>query len=77
MRELTGIAAQLTETRGLPELTLNDYLHYCEVSYEGAGYKLPGKTPREKCLVHAEGRHGGLLDIDPDSTTEGRSPRTR
>ena len=67
MRGFTEVAPQLTETRHLPEITLNDYLRYCEICYEGAGYKFPEKTPREKYLVHADGRHGGLLDLEPDS----------
>ena len=67
VREFARIAAQLTETPGLPEITLDEYLDCCEICYEGAGYKLPGKTPREKYLARADGRHGGLLDIDPDS----------
>ena len=67
VREFTEAAPQLTETRLVPELTLNDYLRYCEVCYDGAGYKLPEKTPREKYRIHADGRHGGLLDLEPDS----------
>jgi hypothetical protein len=69
VRVFSKIASQLAETRFLPEVTVNDYLRYCEICYDGAGYELSGMTPREKYLARADGRHGGLLDIDPGSTS--------
>jgi len=52
----------------LQNLTANDYFRFVEICYCGAGYDgLEGLTPHEKYKRLADGRHDGLLDIDPDS----------
>ena len=61
------MADQLTAETPLTDLTLNDFLRFCTICYEGAGYDLAGLTPREQYLAKADGRHDGLLDIEPDS----------
>lgn len=48
-------------------VTLSDFLRWCEICYEGAGYDIRGLSPREKYMRLADGRDDGLLAIDSDS----------
>ncbi|MDR0784202.1 MAG: hypothetical protein LBE83_10665 [Propionibacteriaceae bacterium] len=50
------------------EMTLDDFLRACQIGYQAV--KADGATnlsPRELYLRHADGRHDGLLDLDPTS----------
>jgi hypothetical protein len=52
----------------IKEMTVNKYLEISKLGY--AANKLEGyetKTPLEMYKRHADGRDGGLLDLDPDS----------
>lgn len=55
-------------------MTATDYFHYCKIAYiagkrqdESVDESLSG---REMYARYADGRHEGLLDIDPDSAQE-------
>lgn len=62
------LAPSLEKAERLAGLTLNDYLRFCSICYEAAGYSdLDGLSPREQYLQRADGRHDGLLDLPPDS----------
>ena len=61
------VTPQLAADQPLSDLTLNAYLRFCAICYEGADYALHMMTPREQYLARADGRHDGLLDIEPDS----------
>jgi len=56
-----------------PEMTLTRYLEYCRVAYEAnpATFEYPpfqsGKSGMEYYKSYADGRNGGLLDIEPES----------
>jgi hypothetical protein len=68
--QFAAIAATLASSRGMTDLTLDDYLRFCAMCYDGAGYTESSVlSPLERYRRHADGRHEGLLDIDP------RSPR--
>ena len=52
----------------LHDLTANDYFKFVATCYAGAGYQgLDGLSPRQQYEKLADGRHDGLLDIDPRS----------
>jgi len=57
----------------LPDMTLARYLEYCRIAYEAnpATFEYPpfqsGKSGLEYYKSYADGRHGGLLDIQPGS----------
>lgn len=57
----------------LPEMTLARYLEYCRIAYEanpGTFAHPPfqsGKSGMEYYQNYADGRHGGLIDIQPES----------
>jgi hypothetical protein len=60
----------LDESTIIEKMTANDFLWYCEIGYDANDYfsnEKKAKTPREKYEAMADLRHGGLLDIDPDS----------
>jgi hypothetical protein len=63
-----AISDGLTGDIALRDLTLNDFLRFCAICYEGAGYDFIGLTPRDQYLAKADGRHDGLLDITPTSS---------
>ncbi len=52
------------------EITADDFFHYCEICYDANGYFGEDQTKltsREKYKRMADGRHGGLPDIEGDS----------
>ncbi|OGR01356.1 MAG: hypothetical protein A2511_06910 [Deltaproteobacteria bacterium RIFOXYD12_FULL_50_9] len=57
----------------LPDMTLARYLEYCRIAYETNpdtfAYSpfISGKSGMEYYTSYADGRHGGLLDIEPES----------
>lgn len=62
------------ENTVLPSMNASDYFKYCRIAYlagkrddETVNSALTGRQMYER---YADGRHEGLLDIDPDSTQE-------
>jgi hypothetical protein len=53
-------------SRSQPNLNLNLFLKTVALAYDEAFKELRPLTPRAKYEQKADGRHGGLLDIDPD-----------
>lgn len=51
----------------LKKMTANDFFRFCALGYKANGYSSAGLSPREQYLRYADGRHGGLTDIAPDS----------
>jgi hypothetical protein len=55
-------------------MTASDYFHYCKIAYLAGQRKddnvNPSLSGREMYVRYADGRHEGLLDIDPDSAQE-------
>jgi len=55
------------------EMTADDFFKFCEICYDANDYFKEDQanlTPREKYWRMADGRHGGLLDVMPDSPGE-------
>ena len=50
----------------LYNFTANDFFRCCALGYKANKYEGTEKTPREQYFRHADGRDGGLGDIDPD-----------
>ena len=48
-------------------ITANDFYSFCAMGYAANHYERCEKTPKEQYYLHADGRDGGLRDIDPDS----------
>lgn len=53
----------------LSGFSVADYFRCCALCYDAGGLHTedPGLSPRDRYLKHADGRHGGLLDIAEDS----------
>jgi len=52
----------------LPQMTVDTFLKACQIGYQATHVKgCDDLTPRELYVRHADGRHDGLLDIDPTS----------
>ena len=51
----------------LPELTANAYYRFCSLGYQALNYPVAALSPKEQYFRYADGRDGGLRDIDPDS----------
>lgn len=51
----------------LPQMSANDFFRCCALGYQANGYEGANLSPRDQYFKHADGRHGGLDDIDPDS----------
>jgi hypothetical protein len=61
---------EIDESKCLDNITLNDFLRYCEICYNANGYfenERANLSPIEKYRAMADGRHGGMLDIEPNS----------
>ncbi|MDZ7697994.1 MAG: hypothetical protein U5R49_14105 [Deltaproteobacteria bacterium] len=63
-----------TENTEVSTMTANDYFRYCRIAYI-AGKRQenpldPSLSGREMYSRYSDGRHEGLLDIDPDSEQE-------
>jgi hypothetical protein len=61
---------EIDESKCLNNITLNDFLHFCEVCYNSNGYfenERANLSPIEKYRAMADGRHGDMLDIEPNS----------
>ena len=54
----------------LKAFTANDFFRCCALGYAANHYDGQELSVREQYLRHADGRHGGLADIDPDSPEE-------
>ena len=58
------------ERQIIPDMTVRDFLRYCEIGYDANEYFRDAEkrlSPKEKYEAYADSRHGGLLGIDPDS----------
>lgn len=55
------------KSRLLKQITANDFFRFCAMGYAANRYDGCEKSPREQYKLHADGRHDGLLEIDPDS----------
>lgn len=53
----------------LKEMSANDFFRACAIGYAANHYSSGDRTPREQYDLHADGRDGGLGEIDPDSPT--------
>lgn len=55
----------------LKEMSANDFYRYCSLGYKANGYKeIEGLTEREQYYKMADGRDGGLSQLDGDSNEE-------
>lgn len=57
----------------VPKMTANTYFEYCKIAYLAVSDNLKGDealSGRELYTRYADGRHEGLLDIEPDSESE-------
>ncbi len=52
------------------KMTVNTYFEYCKLAYVAVGKAKPQDAGSELYKRLADGRHEGLLDIDPDSEQE-------
>ena len=63
-----------SENTQVPSMAADDYFQYCRIAYTAArrrGETIDGSlSGREMYLLYADGRHEGLLDIDPASEKE-------
>lgn len=50
----------------IPSITVNDYLKLCSICFEISGKETKDMTLKEQYMRFADGRHDGMLDIDPD-----------
>ena len=62
------------ENTEVPSMTAADYFRYCKIAYMAGNRKGESMNKslsgREMYSQYADGRHEGLLDIDPDSKQE-------
>ena len=62
------------ENTEVPAMTADDYFQYCKIAYIAAKRKQDSidksLSGREMYKLYADGRHEGLLDIDPSSEAE-------
>jgi hypothetical protein len=51
----------------IPNMTLERFLHLCEICYDSSPYDWikPAMSPRQKYQAMADGRHDGMLDVEP------------
>ena len=61
------VDGQSVEPASLPTLCVNDFLHFCELGYNANNYFESNSqiSALEKYRLRADGRVGGMLDIDP------------
>ncbi len=70
LKKFEHVVNNVDESRIIQEMTVNHFLRYCEIGYDANEYFRDAKrtmSPKEKYEAFADLRHGGLLDIDPDS----------
>jgi len=73
IKKLEYLVNNINEKKVFEKITANEFLRCCEICYEANNYFKNTKTkmsPLEKYKSMADLRHGGLLDIDPDSPKE-------
>lgn len=58
---------QNTTAPPLKEMSAIDYFQACAIGYAANHYSGGDRSPREQYYFHADGRDGGLGEIDPDS----------
>lgn len=69
--EFISVVAEQPDHRQMPRIqsfTANDFYKCCALGYKANNYKHTELTPKEQYYIHADGRDGGLKDIDEDST---------
>jgi hypothetical protein len=72
INKLELLVANNDENLFFEKMTVNDFLRYCEICYDSNNYFKDSKaklSPLEKYKKMADSRHGGLLNIKPDSST--------
>ena len=58
------------ENQKIPEISADDFFRYCEICYDANDYFRETRknlTPRDKYKYMADGRHGGLTEIENQS----------
>jgi len=71
LKKFEQVVSTLDESRIIEKMTANDFFRYCEIGYDANGYFKDAKkllSPIKKYEASADMRHGGLLEIDPDSS---------
>lgn len=66
--EFIKTASEEKPKNRLKAMTANDFYSFCSVGYQANGYDTAEKTPKEQYELFADGRDGGLSEIDPNST---------
>lgn len=54
----------------LKGITANDFYRYCSIGYKAMGYNTENLSPKQQYTKFADGRDGGLSEINPDSEDE-------
>ena len=57
-------------TDRLHSITANDFYGYCSIGYSAMGYDIGSITPKEQYFQFADGRDGGLSEINENSSEE-------
>ena len=57
-------------TDRLHSITVNDFYGYCSIGYSAMGYDIGSMTPKEQYFRFADGRDGGLSEINENSSEE-------
>lgn len=57
-------------TGRLHSITANDFYRYCSIGYSAMGYDIGSMTPKEQYFQFADGRDGGLSEINENSSEE-------
>lgn len=57
-------------TGRLHSITANDFYGYCSIGYSAMGYDIGSMTPKEQYFRFADGRDGGLSEINENSSEE-------
>lgn len=55
------------EAERIQHLTAGEFYKFCSIGYKANNYSGCDKTPKEQYYLHADGRDGGLQNVDADS----------
>ncbi|KPL15951.1 MAG: hypothetical protein AMS23_04710 [Bacteroides sp. SM1_62] len=75
MKTIVGKQQDHKEILTIPEISAYDFFRYCEICYNANGYFRETRdklSPREKYNQMADGRHGGLTEIEMHSKEDFR-----
>jgi hypothetical protein len=70
IKTMVGKTKNDKEILTIPEISADDFFRYCEICYDANGYFSETRdtlSPREKYNHMADGRHGGLTEIEMHS----------